>query len=151
MRLIGVVLLIGLLSLPLKASDPIVGTWVLDVKKSTFHPGPPPRSQTRVYRESAEGIIATVVTLGDDGRSTTVEYPVNYDGQTHPVTGSSEIDQIEMKRVSPARAESTLLHAGRVIATVVREVTGSNTLVITSEGLGDNGTPVRNVSVYTRK
>ena len=101
------------------AADPVVGTWVMNAKKSVFQPGPAPRTQTRVYRESPDGITATVVTLSADGKSSTVEYPVNYDGQTHPVTGSTDIDAIKMVKITSYRSESTLMHAGRVIATTV--------------------------------
>jgi hypothetical protein len=81
-------------------------------------------TQTRVYRESPDGITATVVTLSADGKSSTVEYPVNYDGLAHPVTGSTDIDAIKMVKITSYRAESTLMHAGRVIASTAREVSG---------------------------
>src|SRR5262245_26035510 len=32
-----------------QAADPILGTWVLNVARSTFSPGPAPRSETRTY------------------------------------------------------------------------------------------------------
>jgi hypothetical protein len=37
------------------AADSIVGTWNLNLAKSTFAPGPAPKSQTRIYTESAPG------------------------------------------------------------------------------------------------
>jgi hypothetical protein len=82
------------------AADPMVGTWVLNAKKSAFKPGPAPRSQTRVYREAQGGIIGTVVTVAADGKVTTVEYPLNYDGLPHPVAGSPDMDSIKMVQVT---------------------------------------------------
>jgi len=38
------------------AADAAVGTWKLNVAKSTFSPGPAPKSQTRSYVESAQGL-----------------------------------------------------------------------------------------------
>ena len=35
------------------AADPIVGTWILNVAKSKFNPGPAPTAGTRTYTESA--------------------------------------------------------------------------------------------------
>ena len=132
-------------------ADPAVGTWVLNAKKSTYLPGPAPRSQTRVYRESPAGITATVVTLGTDGKTTTVEYPVNYDGQAHTVAGSPEFDAIKMTKITAYRSESTLMHAGRVMATAEREVSGDEkTLTITYKSTASDGGAIRNVSVYDR-
>ena len=30
-------------------AEPVLGTWVLNVAKSTFSPGPPPKSESRTY------------------------------------------------------------------------------------------------------
>ncbi len=136
----------------LSAADNVVGTWVLDLKKSVYRPGPPPRSQTRVYRESAAGITATVVTVGADGKANTVEYPVNYDGQAHEVLGSPDIDGIQMKRINNLRSESALLHGGKVFAKAVREVAADgNTLTITYEATTGTGDSIRNISHYDRR
>ena len=133
-------------------ADLMVGTWVLNTKKSVYKPGPMPKSQTRVYREANGGIIGTVVTVAADGKITTVEYPMNYDGLSHPVAGSPDMDAIKMTQVTTQRSESTILHAGRVIATTVRMVSGDGqTLTITYNSTAENGDPIKNVQVYDRK
>ena len=33
----------------LPVEDPLLGTWHLNVSRSTYKPGPPPKSQTRIY------------------------------------------------------------------------------------------------------
>ena len=136
----------------LSAADTVVGTWVLNLRKSVYRPGPAPRNQTRVYREGAAGIIATVVTTLANGKSTTVEFEVNYDGQVHPVSGSEEFDAIKMTRINNDRSESQLLHAGRVIAKTVRLVANDGkTLTITYEGVASDGAAVRNTLVYDKQ
>src|SRR5688500_8409955 len=62
-----------LLVLPLLASAqgaskeaPLLGTWHLNVAKSTYKPGPPPKSQTRIYQKHRFGIEATVRTVQAD-------------------------------------------------------------------------------------
>lgn len=133
-------------------ADPLVGTWVLNTKKSVYKPGPAPKSQTRVYREDKDGITATVVTISADGKITTVEYPVNYDGLLHPVAGSPDMDSIKMSRLTTQQSEATIMHAGRVMATTVRMVSGDGqTLTITFKGSAENGDSVRNVQVYDRR
>lgn len=134
------------------ASDVLVGTWVLNLKNSQYRPGPPPTSQTRVYRQGPGGITATVTTVTHDGKTTTAEFAENYDGQIHPVLGSLDYDGIKMKRISNYDSESELLHAGRVIAKTNRRVSGDGkTLTITFESEGSGGSRVRNIVVYDRQ
>src|SRR5206468_6952636 len=46
----------------------VIGTWELDVAKSTFRPGPPPKSWTRVYEASGENVKYTDSTVAADGK-----------------------------------------------------------------------------------
>src|SRR5687767_10684935 len=80
-------------------TDPQVGTWVLDVTKSTYSPGPAPRSQTAVYAASANGL--KVVATGTDaaGKPTTTEFTVTFDGKDHPAKGSPDFTTISARRI----------------------------------------------------
>jgi hypothetical protein len=40
-------------------SNPLVGTWKLNLAKSKFGPGPPPRSQTVNYEAVGQGLRVT--------------------------------------------------------------------------------------------
>jgi hypothetical protein len=102
--------------------DPVVGRWTLNLAKSTFIPGPPPKEETRVYEEQGEGVKVTVITIGADGKSTTVNISGNYDGKDYPVTGSSLYDAVTLKRIDNRTTEGTLTHAGKVFATTHREI-----------------------------
>src|SRR5216683_426328 len=46
--------------------DPQVGTWELDLAKSTFSPGPPPRRQTLTYSAEGQGLTAVLLLQGID-------------------------------------------------------------------------------------
>ena len=95
--------------------DPLLGTWHLDVSRSKYKPGPPPKSQTRTYEVHRFGIRATVRTVHADGRSTTVQSVYDYDKQEHPVTGSEEVDAIVVTRINAYTHEATLSHGSREI------------------------------------
>ncbi len=151
MRVIVSLLLIVLSSVPLRGSDLLVGTWVLDLSRSHFEPGTAPRSQTRVYRETEKGIIATVITVEKDGSSRTVECPMNFDGEAQTVTGSETMDEIRMSQITPLKSEATIKHAGQVVARSERELVSPNELRVTFESLKYDGTPIRNIYVYLRK
>src|SRR5580698_5840794 len=69
--------------------DPVLGTWKLNLSKSKYIPGPAPRSQTRVYRQTPNGIFVTIETIAADGRKQpTIEFAEKYDGKEYPIKGS---------------------------------------------------------------
>lgn len=142
--------LLGAVSI-LQAADPIIGTWQLNVAKSRYDPGPPPKSQTRIYTQDKTGIKAISITVYKNGNTDTVHYPSDYDGKEHPVAGSPDTDGIVMKRVDDYTAESNLLHAGKVIGSTRRSVSrDGKTLTITYKGVGPGGEQVSNTTLYER-
>jgi hypothetical protein len=120
---------------PDPSGDPVVGTWSLNLAKSTFSPGPAPKSQTRVYEAKEGGIKVTVTTIAADGQTSVVLISANYDGKDYPVVGATDYDAVTLKRVSVTISEATLMHGNRVIATARREVSADGkTMTITWEG-----------------
>jgi hypothetical protein len=133
------------------AADPILGTWQLNVAKSHYDPGPPPKSVTRIYSQDKDGVKAVSITVYKNGNTDTVHYPSDYDGKEHPVAGSPDTDGIVMKRVDDYTAESNLIHAGKVIGTTTRTVSrDGKTLTITFKGTGELGEQVSNRTVYDK-
>ena len=55
--------LIPLLSTSLWSADPSIGTWKLNVRRSSFHPGPGFQSETRTYEEQKDGVKVTIRTV----------------------------------------------------------------------------------------
>ena len=70
------------------ATDPVVGTWTLDVAKSKFSEGHALKSQTRMYSQSADGITLNMKTVGADGKETTTQTTYHLDGKDYPITGT---------------------------------------------------------------
>jgi hypothetical protein len=134
------------------AAEPVVGTWKLNIAKSRYLPGPPPKSQIRIYEEAADGgIKATVRTVTRDGRTIVEEYPSNYDGREHTVTGAPDKDGIIMQKVDIFTAESTIMHGGMVIGSARRTLSGDGkTMTITYQGTV-NGESVKNIGVYEKQ
>lgn len=129
----------------------LLGTWHLNVAKSTYRIGVPPKSQTRIYEPQGERVKATITTIFRDGRSTTVGYVANYDSLEYAVTGSPDADTIALKKVAPRTAEVTLSHAGRPMATarrVISEDGQSMTITYKGEVVGQE---VDYVAVYDKQ
>ena len=134
------------------AADASVGTWKLNVAKSTFRPGPPPAAETRIYQSQPEGVKTTVTTTWADRKTTTVEYPANYDGKDYPVSGSRDIDAVALTRMDEFTSAATLKHAGKEIGVARRVVSPDRkTMTITYKGINSIGDKVDNVAVYDRQ
>ena len=134
------------------AADASVGTWKLNVAKSTFKPGPPPAAETRIYQSQPEGVKTTVTTTWADRKTTTVEYPANYDGKDYPVSGSRDIDAVALTRMDDFTSAATLKHAGKEIGVARRVVSPDRkTMTITYKGINSIGDKVDNVAVYDRQ
>ena len=132
-------------------ADPLIGTWRLNVANSKFNPGPPPRSQTRAYRITSAGLNVTVVTTDAQGRTTTIEFPAIYDGKTYPVKGEGPIDALTLVMINNFQSRATLKHAGTVIASAERTISGDGRVLTISYKQPDDDRPVDNVSVYDKQ
>lgn len=134
------------------AADPAIGTWKLNLAKSKFSPGPAPKSQTRSYVESAQGITLTVKTTAADGKETTTTLTFKDDGKPYPVSGSSDYDMVSVKRVDARTVHSTQMKAGATVGTGVRTVSkDGKTLTFSQKGTHATGVKYDDVSVYDRQ
>ena len=130
--------------------DLIVGTWQLDVAKSRYTPGPPPRNETRTYVRDADGLKGTIRRRHDDGREQVIEYRADFDHE-YPVMGTEAYDTIRLKRIDARTAEAVLSHAGRVFGTARRVISeDGRTLTITFRQ-EDRGILESNVAVYRKQ
>jgi hypothetical protein len=134
------------------AADPVLGTWKLNLEKSSYSPGPAPKSQLRTYEASQEGIRVTIKTTLADGQSTSVQHPVNYDGKEHPIVGSSQSDAIALQKIDDYTSEAILKHASKVIGTNRRVMSkDGKTMTITFQGTDRRGRQVNNIAVYEKQ
>jgi hypothetical protein len=130
--------------------DPVIGSWQLDVAASAFDPGPPPKSEFRLYEAEHEGIKATVVTTYADGRTTTFEYVTSFNDVTSAVTGSGTSDAVRMRKVDTNTAEADLFLGGQVVGQTRRVIsTDGQTMTITLKRSAP--VAVSNVTVYRRR
>ena len=148
--LVGAILAIG--TGTALAADAVVGTWKLNVAKSTFSPGPAPKSQTRSYAESAQGMTLTIKTTAADGKESTVTLTYKDDGKPYPVSGNPDFDMVSVTRVDALTAHSTQTKAGATVGSGIRTVSkDGKTLTFAQKGTHANGAKYDNVSVYDKQ
>ena len=96
-------------------TDPIVGTWKLNLAKSQY-PIPAPKSTTVTIAPAAKGWTLTVDAVGPDGQPQKLGYTSTFDGSESPVTGNPNIDTAVFKSTETGG----MVHdkkAGKVITT----------------------------------
>lgn len=103
------------------ASDPVIGTWKLDVSKSTFT-GSPLRSQTRTYSQSGQSITLVMKSTSADGKEVTTRMTYQIDGKDHPVTGNPDFNSISGRQVDSNTARFTQKKGGQTVGTSTRTV-----------------------------
>jgi hypothetical protein len=134
------------------AADAVVGTWKLNAAKSTFSPGPAPKSETRAYVESAQGLTVTVKTTAADGKESTTNLTFKEDGKPYPMSGNPGVDAVAVTRVDALSVRSASTKGGASVATSVRTVSkDGKMLTFEQQGTNASGVKYHNVSVYDRQ
>ena len=134
------------------AADSVVGTWKLNLAKSTFSPGPAPKSQTRTYAESAQGITVTIKTTAADGKESTQTATFKDDGKPYPVSGNPDFDTISIARVDPSTVNITQTKAGATVGTGVRTVSkDAKTFTLAQKGTHATGGKFDDKLVFDRQ
>jgi hypothetical protein len=127
----------------------LIGTWRLNVARSTYSPGPPLRSETRVYTRSAEGVKGVVSRVYGDGRAERFEYMANF-GKDIMVTGIPEYDSVTLRKVDDLTSDAVLSHAGNVYGVARRSIAmDGRTMTITFDRKSQE-MRIHNVAFYEK-
>ena len=99
-------------------NDPLNGTWKLNLTKSKYSGGPPPKSQIIKYEPyGGDGLKITTDGVDAQGNPTHTETSAKFDGKDYPLTGSPNADTISMKRIDANTTERTYKKADKVTST----------------------------------
>ena len=153
-RLLAIVLVLAAVAATLwAAEEPLIGTWKLNLAKSKFTPGPPPRSQTLHYQPSgASGIQRANDEVNAKGERTQSVVTYVFDGKEHPVTGSPLVDAVVNRRMDAYTTERVQKKGGKIVNTLRRIVSkDGKTLTITEEGTDDQGKPFSEITIYDKQ
>jgi len=132
--------------------DPVLGSWKLNVEKSTFTPGPAWQSQFRTYQLTPAGVSVTWTGLGAKGDKMQVTYIYQYDGRDYPMTGSGSYDTLNAVRIDARTVKSEEKRNGKTVGIAVRTVSpDGKILTITDEGTNRKGQAFSQVLVFDRQ
>jgi len=150
--LVGAVLATSGVVLAADATDPVVGTWTLNVAKSKFNPGPAPKSQTRTYSVDSAGVSLDVKGVGADGTAISQESTFKYDGRAYAMKGSADYDAITLKQVNATTVKSIMMKAGKPVGTTTRTISAKGkVLTLSTKATDASGKTYDNVAVYDKQ
>src|ERR1700730_5372003 len=129
-------------------SNPLVGTWKLNVAKSKYDPGPTPKSLTRTVEAQDEGVKYTFEGVAGDGKPIAYGFSVQFDGKDNPISGSipSGADTISARRTDSSHYVATLKKGGNVIGTS-KVTVSKDGKVTTVDSTGTTATGAKNQDV----
>jgi hypothetical protein len=142
--------LLGLAALPqvgFAQSSSLIGTWRLNLDKSKFSPGPPPRSATLTYTQDGQNIRNTTQGIDAQGNAISGVLMHIYDGQAHPSTGGQASDASAYTRVDANTFIFSRSKVGKLASTGNGVISpDGKTLTVTTTGTNGNS-----VAVYEKQ
>jgi len=152
LRVIGWMAVVILTASTALAKDYISGSWVLNVAKSKYGTGTPPKSQTTKLESTDTSLHEIVDRVNADGTTTHWDLTVKYDGKEYDVVGDPSRDKVIVKKVDDRTLDVTNKKSGKV-TTQMRIVVAPDgkTRTNTVTGTDANGKPFTSVMLFDRK
>jgi hypothetical protein len=133
-----IILALAILSIPLNllaADDPMMGTWNLNVPKSQLGT-PVPRSIVRKHIPIPGGVRVVQERVDAQGKASTGEFTVKFDGKDYPIGGDPFVDRLSLKRVDRYRVDGIGRKNDKIATTFRWQVSeDGKTLTYTTERL----------------
>ena len=101
--------------------NPLIGTWKVNLAKSTYSPGPPPKSPaTRTYTQNGDGLklVSSGGVNADGSAQTTLSWAAHFDGKDYPIVGAAGVDMITITMVDASTMDFTTKRGGKVGNTI---------------------------------
>jgi hypothetical protein len=136
-----------------QSAEPWIGTWKINLEKSKYSPGPPPKSFIRKVEPSERGLKETSDVVRAQGQTMHMEAIAKFDGKDYPVKGAAVANATRAyKRIDDRTVEFVGQVDGKVNVTI-RTVHSADGKTSTSTVMGTNaqGGTVNNTEVWDRQ
>ena len=155
LNLVAIALLVAVAVLPSQAqTNPLVGTWKLNVAKSKYNPGPAPKSLTRTIEPQGDGVKYTFDGVAADGSAISYGFAVQFDGKDYPGTGSmpNGADSVTAKRTDANHYVFTQKKGDKVVGTSKVTVSEDGTsTTVDAQGTNAAGAKTHDIQVYDKQ
>ena len=119
--------------------DPLIGTWKLNLEKSTTT-FPLYKSMTTIWTGEGQNFIASNEGVDAHGQPFKVVFRHIYDGMPHPTTGSHDYDSTTYTRVGNT-INGIRFRQGKVVEVMQEVITPGTFYTVTAEGIAAVGGP----------
>src|SRR5262245_5598436 len=142
-------------SLTAQQPDPFVGKWTLNLAKSKYDPGPPPKSYARTIVDRGNEVwLVTNDGVNADGSPNYSQIATKPDGQDYPLAakGAQAMLRVAVKRSDRYTLDYTMTGDGKPISSThsVASKDGKS-YTETVKGTDPQGKPYTNVLVWDRQ
>jgi hypothetical protein len=137
-----------------QSTDPWIGTWKVNLAKSTYSPGPAPTAAGTITVEpSAGGMKTTITGTSPEGKPITTETVGGFDGKDNPVKGARFPNTTTAyKRIDGRTFEAMGKVDGKpTVTTRVVISDDGKTMTATQSGRNVEGQTVKNVIVAEKQ
>ena len=111
---IGAILVLSAMRASAESPPPHVGTWKLNLAKSSYGEQTPPKSLVQKHEAVEGGVRQIADGIGADGNPFHWEFTAKFDGKDYPVTGGPSGETIAIKQIDPHTFEWTWRSGGHV-------------------------------------
>jgi hypothetical protein len=133
-------------------SDNSIGTWKLNLAKSTFGSESPPKGETRTYSQTPQGTHVVIEDEAANGQKSKAETTLSYDGKPQHLSGNPDYDSVASHRVDAYETTADLIRNGKIVGQLRRVVSkDGKTLTINLKRTKADGTTETAMSVYERQ
>ena len=149
---IAAVAILALASSVWAQNDPLIGTWKLNLSKSVYDPGPPPRSLVHKYESVGKDTYKNSRDLVDaNGKSSHRELTLAFDGKEHPRANPSSRSTMD-RRIDAYNLEGMSMEGGKLITVFMRFISlDGKTLTFKTMGTDAEGKPFSRVEVFDKQ
>ena len=137
-----------------QAADPWMGTWKVNLAKSTFSPGPKPMDGATIKMESMSGqFMTTIDAKNAEGQPIHTQTMGNFDGKDYQVVGAPAPGTTNAYKRIDARTFEAMgkVNGKPSLTTRVTISADGKTLTATQTGTNPQGQAVKNVIVADKQ
>jgi hypothetical protein len=140
-------------------ADMFSGTWKVNLAKSKYSPGPPPKTNMQKIEAVENGIKVVADGENSEGKKTHNEYTAKFDGKDyaeHPMLDGKPnpngADMISLTKVDDYTFEATTKQKGKVLTTTKNVVSkDGKTRTATTTGKNAQGQTVNNTIIWEKQ
>ena len=139
-------------AIALMAADPGFGTWKLNLSKSKYKKGAPPKEATLTISESGSDLDIVLKGTSAAGAPTSGHFTVPANGGTGKIIEEGPYDAVSSKRLNDNERETSFSKGGKVVLTAHGKISkDGKTMTIATKGTNPAGQMVENTAVYEKQ